>query len=121
VTESDWWALCDADPGAFPWHALGDWFEERADPRADAAREVGRRGWVPHRYAHWPEYCRWWRYDPAVRAAGPFRDDLPAEAFDRLPAAVEDVSMRDRKRVYRSPSAACAALLDALARAPPPC
>jgi hypothetical protein len=48
VTEGGWWALHDEDPGAFPWPIFADWLAERGDPRERAAREVGRRGWVPY-------------------------------------------------------------------------
>jgi hypothetical protein len=118
MTESDWWALLDADPGAFPWPHFADFLEERRDPRADAAREVGRQGWVSR---HSRTFGTWdWWLDGVARPAGP--EDLPPGVFDRLrgylpPEFGEDP--HDGWYSYRSPSAACRALLDALAHAPP--
>jgi hypothetical protein len=119
MTESDWWALCDADPGALPWYALADWLLERADPRADAAREAGRRGWAP-RYSRAFGTWDWWDVAAGATPAGP--EDLPHDVFARLhddlpPEPGEDPP--DGWRSYPSASAACRALLDALAHAPP--
>jgi hypothetical protein len=50
--------------------------------------------------------------------AGP--DDLPPEVFYALPGGLPG-EVDDDWRDYRSPSAASRALLDALARALPPC
>jgi hypothetical protein len=110
MTESDWWALCDLDPAAFPWPYFADFLEERRDSRADAAREVGRLGWVPRRSLAL-HIWDWWR-DGSGLPGGP--DDLPADVFFRLADSDECYSDKSSWRSYRSPSAACRALLDAL-------
>jgi hypothetical protein len=120
MTEPDWWALCDLDPAAFPWPYFADWLDDRGDSRADAAREVGRGGWVP-RYSHAFETWEWW-LEGAATPDGP--EDLPRRVFDRLggyltPPRGDDPYDGYECRCYRSPSAACRALLDALARALP--
>jgi hypothetical protein len=113
VTESDWWALCDADPGAFPWPYFADWLEERADPRADAAREAGRRLPVPRFH----DYLSCWTWWLEGSAGPPGPDDLPPALFHALTGSVPAVPGADDEcRDYLSASVACAALLDALAR-----
>jgi hypothetical protein len=105
---ADWWALLDADPASFPWPVLADWFEDRGDPRADAAREVGRRGWRP-RYCSSFGSWDWWSVGIA---SPPSPQDLPPGVFDRLPE-VRSRGVLDGWAEYPSLSAACAALLDA--------
>jgi hypothetical protein len=113
--ESDWWALLDADHGAFPWPVFADWLGDRGDPRADAAREVGARGWAP-RFHQYLSCWTWWRGGPGG-SAGP--DDLPPAVFHALTRGVP--SDGGEWPDYPSPSAACRALLDALTLdAPPP-
>jgi hypothetical protein len=107
--EVDWWALLDADPGAFPWYAFADFLAERGDSRADVARDVGRAGWRP-RYC--PPFGTWdWWLAGAASPPGP--EDLSAGVFARLPE-VRRRGVFEGWVEYPSPSAACAALLDAL-------
>jgi hypothetical protein len=117
MTEAAWWALLDADPASFPWPVLADWLEDRDDPRADAAREVCRRGWAPlfHQYEFhgWRPCWSWW-LEGAADPPGP--DDLPPGVFHALPRGKPADEWRD----YPSASAACRALLDALTLDAPP-
>jgi hypothetical protein len=108
MTEADWWALCDLDPAAFPWSHFADWLEERRDPRADAARQVGRAGWVPHYHIAPRQSWSWLWRDGTAGPSG--LDALPPHVFARLVG----VGWYENWRQYPSPSAACRALLDAL-------
>jgi hypothetical protein len=120
MTESDWWALCDLDPAAFPWPCFADFLEERRDPRTDAAREVGRRGWLPCRALNTrgPAGTSWdWYAESYHWPDTPHGSILP----DGLVNAMhDDLGVFDEVCAeFRTAARACRALLDALARALP--
>jgi hypothetical protein len=111
VTESDWWAVVDAEPGAPPWYVLANWLEERGDPRAAAAREACWKGLAPHPCQRVSDPGHTWDWYARSGRWGTKSAELPDDVFERLPGGE---CRYPGCKEYLTASEACRALLAAL-------